>query len=71
GLEHRQPGVPLICLETALPIKFAESIIEAIGHEPERPAGFENLEDLPQRSVVKDADVNAIKAFIKEQTASS
>ncbi len=70
GLEHHQPGVPLICLETALPVKFAESIIEAIGHEPERPAGFENLEDLPQRSVVKDADVKAIKAFIKEQTAS-
>ncbi len=71
GLEHHQPSVPLICLETALPVKFAESIIEAIGHEPERPAGFENLEDLPQRSVVKDADVKAIKAFIKEQTASS
>lgn len=69
GLEHRQSGVPLICLETALPIKFAESITEAIGHEPERPAGFENLEDLPQRSVVKDADVNAIKAFITEQTS--
>ncbi len=68
GLEHRQPDVPLICLETALPVKFAESITEAIGHEPERPAGFENLEDLPQRSVVKDADTNAIKAFIKEQT---
>lgn len=71
GLEHRQPGVPLICLETALPVKFAESITEAIGHEPERPAGFENIEDLPQRSVVKDANANEIKAFIKEQTASA
>jgi threonine synthase len=58
--------VPLICLETALPAKFAESIVEAIGHEPERPAGFENLEDLPQRFVVKDADATAVKAYIDE-----
>lgn len=67
GLAHRETGVPLICLETALPAKFAESIQEAIGHEPERPAGFEHLEDLPQRFVVKDADVTAVKNFIDEQ----
>jgi threonine synthase len=59
--------VPLICLETALPVKFAESIQEAIGREPERPAGFENLEDLPQRYVVKDADVKVVKGYIDEQ----
>jgi len=66
GQAHRETGVPLICLETALPAKFAESIQEAIGREPERPAGFENLEDLPQRFVVKDADVQAVKAYIDE-----
>lgn len=66
GIEHRETGIPCICMETALPIKFAESIIEAIGHEPARPAKFENLEDLPQRSVTKEADVNAIKAFIAD-----
>jgi len=60
-------SAPLICLGTALPVKFAESIQEAIGREPERPAGFENLEDLPQRFVVKDADVQAVKAYIDEQ----
>jgi threonine synthase len=67
GQAHRETGVPLICLETALPAKFAESIQEAIGREPERPAGFENLEDLPQRFVVKDADVAAVKDYIDEQ----
>ena len=36
--EHLQPGVPMIVLETALPIKFAETIVEALGREPERPA---------------------------------
>ncbi len=67
GLAHREAGVPLICLETALPVKFAESIQEAIGQEPQRPVGFENLENLPQRFVVKDADVAAVKAYIDEQ----
>ena len=67
GLECRENGIPLICLETALPVKFAESIAEATGHEPDRPAGYENIEDLPQRYVVKDANVDAVKAYIAEQ----
>ena len=67
GLEYREAGVPLICLETALPIKFSESIIEAIGREPGRPAGYENIESLPQRYLVMNADADAVKAFIAEQ----
>ncbi|HEX8874463.1 MAG TPA: threonine synthase [Nitrosospira sp.] len=67
GLEHCEAGVPLICLETALPVKFSESITEAIGHEPSRPAGYENIESLPQRYLVMNADADAIKALIAEQ----
>ncbi|MDP1615586.1 MAG: hypothetical protein Q8L68_07290, partial [Methylococcales bacterium] len=67
GQAHQESGVPLICLETALPAKFSESIVEAIGREPERPAGFENLENLPQQYVVKDVDTQAIKDYIDEQ----
>jgi threonine synthase len=67
GLEHREAGVPLVCLETALPVKFSESIVEAIGQEPDRPAGYENIEDLPQRYVVMNADVDVVKAFIAAQ----
>ncbi len=66
GLEYREKDVPLICMETALPAKFSESIIEAIGSEPSRPAGYENLENLPQRFVIMDADAEAIKTFIAE-----
>ena len=44
GLEHREAGIPLICLETALPAKFEDSIREALGRTPERPAGLEGLE---------------------------
>ena len=64
GLEHREAGVPLLCLETALPVKFEDSIIEALGCNPERPAGYEQLETLPQRFEVMDAEAAAIKAYI-------
>ena len=59
-----QPGVPMIVLETALPIKFAATIVEALGREPDRPARFEGIENLPKRVTVLPADVQAVKAFI-------
>ncbi|MFC5497445.1 threonine synthase [Caenimonas terrae] len=62
--EQRQPGVPMIVLETALPIKFAATIVEALGREPERPAKFLGLEQLPRRVTVLAPDVEAVKAFI-------
>ena len=65
GLEQREPGVPLICLETALPVKFAETIREALGREPERPAEFAGLEKLPQRCEVVPADAELIKRYIE------
>ncbi len=64
GLEYREKDVPLICMETALPAKFSSSIVEAIGIKPSRPAGYENLENLPQRFVEMDADTCAVKDFI-------
>jgi threonine synthase len=62
--EQLQPGVPMIVLETALPIKFAATIVEALGREPDRPAKFEGIEQLPRRVAVLPADVEAVKAFI-------
>jgi len=66
--EHLQPGVPMVVLETALPAKFAETISEALGHAPERPAGFENIEALPQRFEVLGPDVAALKSLIAHTT---
>ncbi|MBX3654630.1 MAG: threonine synthase [Ramlibacter sp.] len=62
--EHQTPGVTMLVLETALPIKFAATIVEALGHEPERPARFKGIEDLPKRVQVVPADAAAVKAFI-------
>jgi len=64
GLEQRRPSLPLICLETALPAKFAETIQEAIGRQPYRPEALQGIEKLPQRCEVMDADVATLKAFI-------
>ena len=47
-----------VLLETALPAKFEDAIVEALGRKPERPAGLENLETLPQRYEVLDIDVD-------------
>ena len=60
-------GVPLLVLETALPVKFAETIREALGREPERPAELDGIERLPQRVEVMAPDVAAIKRFIVER----
>ncbi len=62
--EHLSAQMPMIVLETALPIKFAQTIVEALGHEPIRPARFEGIEALPKRVVVLPAQVDAIKAYI-------
>jgi len=62
--QYVQNGVPMICLETALPIKFSETIVEAIGQLPARPQRLEGLEDLPQRFTVLPADVDQVKAFL-------
>ncbi|MEQ1946336.1 MAG: threonine synthase [Bryobacteraceae bacterium] len=64
GLEHRESGVPLVCLETALPTKFAETIREALGRDPDRPAGFEHIESLPQRFEVVNPDASVVKEYI-------
>ena len=68
GMEHREAGVPLICLETAQPAKFAETIREALGRDPERPAGYEDIEGLPQRFEVIEADAAKVKAYIAVRT---
>ena len=67
--EHVQAGVPMVVLETALPIKFAETIQEALGRLPERPARFNGIEDLPKRVVVMPADAAAVKAMIASTCA--
>jgi threonine synthase len=61
---HPQVSLPMLVLETALPIKFAATIVEALGREPSRPAKFEGIEALPKRVKNMGKDPLAIKAYI-------
>jgi len=65
--EHVQAGTPMVVLETALPIKFAETIHEALGQLPDRPVKFNGIEALPKRVVVMPSDAARVKAFITER----
>jgi threonine synthase len=65
--EHLKPGVPMIVLETAQPIKFGETIREALEREPERPAAFIGIEELPQKFDIVAADASVVKAYIAER----
>ena len=67
--EHMVPGVPMIVLETALAAKFNETILDALGMDAARPAGFENIETLAQKFIVLPADVDQMKSFIAKHTA--
>jgi threonine synthase len=67
ALEHREKGMPMIVLETALPAKFEDALVEALGDVPPRPASLNGIEDLPQKYTVMDVGADAIKAFIQEK----
>lgn len=64
GLDRRDDEVPLICVETAQAAKFAATIREALGRDPDRPAAYAQLEDLPQRFDVLSADLAEVKSYI-------
>jgi threonine synthase len=71
GREHALPGVPLVCVETALPAKFAATIREAIGRDPERPPAFVGLEERPQRCEVLPPDAERVKAYVAAHAATA
>ena len=66
--EHMVPGVPMIVLETALAAKFNETILDALGEDAARPAGFENIEALAQKFVVMRPDLAQMKTYIASNT---
>ena len=71
GRALRKPGLPLVCIETALPAKFAAAIHEALGREPARPAAYVGLEGRPQRVTVLPADAERVKGFIADHALSA
>lgn len=66
--QYKTAGVPMLVLETALPAKFEDAIVEALGYAPERPAALDGIEALAQKFTVMDKDVEAVKAYITANT---
>lgn len=64
ALAQRRPGEPMIAHEVAQPVKFTDTIVEALGREPARPVELADLETRPQRVTVLPADPAVIKDFI-------
>ena len=69
GREHLRPGGVMVVLETALPIKFSDTILEAVGQAPPRPAGFDGIEERPKRVIVMPANTQQVKDFMTEKCA--
>jgi len=59
----------MVVMETAQPVKFAETIQEALGRDPVRPKDFDGIENLPQRVEVMPADTQRVKDFIVRHCA--
>ena len=68
ALDHFDSSIPMLALETALPIKFEKSIFEAIGKYPERPKQLQNIESLTQHNELFENDVDEVKNFIMNNT---
>lgn len=71
GLAHRDRDVPLVCVETALPAKFAATIREALGRDPSRPKAFEGLEQRPQHRTLIARDPDVVRSFIATHAAAA
>ncbi|RRD46070.1 threonine synthase [Tessaracoccus sp. OH4464_COT-324] len=62
----RAPWQVAAVLETALPVKFADTIREAIGVEPERPERYVGIEQRPRKVTPAPNDAAEIKRIIAE-----
>ena len=64
--EQLEPGIPMLVLETALPAKFAATIVEATGLEPERPEATLGIEQLPKRFEVMPVDAQGVMRYLAD-----
>jgi len=65
ALAWQEEGIPMIALETALPVKFNGTIREATGKDAPMPEALHALAHLPQRVEVLDNDAAQVRAWIQ------
>jgi len=64
SIDHLSEDIPMLVLETALPVKFEKSVLEAIGKKPVRPDALVGLEKIDQRFEIFDNSTALVKDFI-------
>ena len=64
-----QVDSPIVCLETALPVKFADTIREALGSEPEVPERFREIMNADRHVADLPNDAEKVKQFILDAIA--
>ncbi|MGB6155387.1 MAG: threonine synthase [Castellaniella sp.] len=65
ALSHLDPDIPMLVLETALPAKFSETILEATGRQPEIPVALQDLQQQPQRFEIMDCDASLVADYLR------
>lgn len=61
-----EDGIPMLVLETALPAKFNETIVQAIGRPAPVPEHLSNLAALPQRVHAMDCKPELVRDYIMQ-----
>ena len=58
---------PIVCMSTALPVKFEDTMFEALGFVPPRPERFEGLEERVQGGFDEiETSLDALKDYIRQ-----
>ncbi len=65
--KNLKPNIPMVCLETALPVKFSKTVFESLGENPLAPKKFYDLEKKPQKFTKINNDVQSLKEYIQER----
>jgi len=60
-------GVPMVCLATAHPAKFGETVAAAIGKPPQVPEALAGILDKPSRCEIMAADKTQISDFVAKK----
>ncbi len=64
GQRVRSGDCPLICLATAHPAKFGETVKKATGLDPALPPAFQGIDKLEKKLVTLPAEIEAIKQYV-------
>ena len=64
--QFRRSAIPMVCMATAHPAKFADIIADMLPPESASHASLDDLKNLPTRKIVLEADVQVVKDYIAD-----